>query len=153
MNMEMLCLWAWKQACRMMGRSACASFAILSEGNKHILDIIWVHSRMRRKGLGTHLVKKLAIKTTSRQLAGSEQFWKACGLQQSLASVKDFSKFPKNDFDELFGYWNKVGSIAAPSVSPAVGARKYKKLGDADKAAIDACFKNIGMTAESAFNI
>ena len=59
---------------------------------------------------------------------------KASGLQQSLANVQDFSKFVKNDFDELFGYWNRVGSIPAPSESPAVGARKYEELGDAAKA-------------------
>ena len=42
-------------------------FGLLSEENAHKLDIIWVHSRMRRKGLGTHFIAKLAMTSTSRQ--------------------------------------------------------------------------------------
>jgi len=94
-------------------------FAMLSKGNKHIIDILWVHSRMRRKGLGTHLINKLAITSTSRQLPGSEQFWEACGLRQSLAHVKDP---PTCDKDELFGYWDGVGPIPKPPGSPSVNA-------------------------------
>ena len=95
-------------------------FALLSEENKHVLDILWVHSRMRRKGLGTHLIRKLAIQSTSRQLPGSEQFWGACGVQQSLSDVQKDP--PDYDKDELFGYWDGVGPIPEPPGSPSVNA-------------------------------
>lgn len=44
-------------------------FSILSGNNKH--------KRMRRKGLGLHIINKLEIKETTRQLPGSEKFWEA----------------------------------------------------------------------------
>lgn len=42
--------------------------------------IIWVHTRARRKGLGTKLVKLLKIEDVYNPLPGTSNFWKSCGF-------------------------------------------------------------------------
>ena len=39
------------------------------------VDIVWVHSRARRNGLATDILKKLNIKKVNNPLPGSEKFW------------------------------------------------------------------------------
>jgi hypothetical protein len=43
-------------------------------------EILWTHTRARRRGLGTAMVQKLGIKKVYNPLEGSAPFWKACGL-------------------------------------------------------------------------
>eukprot|EP01047_Picozoa_sp_COSAG01_P067551 COSAG01_NODE_9564_length_2408_cov_5.157211_3_plen_90_part_00 len=43
--------------------------------------IVWTHTRARRRGLGRKLVEQLRITSNTRQLEGSKEFWKACGLE------------------------------------------------------------------------
>tara|TARA_A100001015_G_C15002788_1_gene719300 strand:+ start:196 stop:612 length:417 start_codon:yes stop_codon:yes gene_type:complete len=50
----------------------------IKENDKCI--ILWVHSRARRKGFGTKLVKLLNIKEICTPLPESLPFWKACNL-------------------------------------------------------------------------
>jgi ribosomal protein S18 acetylase RimI-like enzyme len=45
------------------------------------VQVIWVHSRARRMGLGSTLIRLLNITNTSGpRLEGSEAFWKACNM-------------------------------------------------------------------------
>jgi ribosomal protein S18 acetylase RimI-like enzyme len=43
-----------------------------------VIDMIWVHSRLRRRGLGSTLVRLLGAKRALDPVAGSEAFWRAC---------------------------------------------------------------------------
>lgn len=42
---------------------------------KSRVQIIWVHSRARRLGLGTAMIKLSNAKTTYNEMKGSEPFW------------------------------------------------------------------------------
>lgn len=44
------------------------------------VEMIWVHPRIRRMGLGTKLVKLSGATNTSRKLEGSEFFWRTIGI-------------------------------------------------------------------------
>lgn len=47
------------------------------------VEIIWVHSRARRLGLGRRFIQGLRIQEASNPLPGSEGFWTACGIPSS----------------------------------------------------------------------
>jgi len=42
--------------------------------------VIWTHTRARRRGFGTALVKNLGIEEVNKPVDGSQPFWEACGL-------------------------------------------------------------------------
>lgn len=46
--------------------------------------MIWVREDLRRIGIASQLTKDLAIESTTRQLEGSESFWRARGLVAPL---------------------------------------------------------------------
>lgn len=48
--------------------------------NDTTAEIIWVHRRVRRKGLATKLVTLLRIESEFEPLPGSLPFWEACGI-------------------------------------------------------------------------
>ncbi len=47
-------------------------------------DILWVHSRARRMGLGKKLVELLQIKYVEAVLPESVGFWKKCGITKDI---------------------------------------------------------------------
>lgn len=57
--------------------------------------LVWVHSRARRLGFGTKLVKSLGVKGKATPLPGSEEFWKACGICEV-----DYPSSTKEDHSE-----------------------------------------------------
>jgi len=53
-----------------------------TDSESSTVEIIWTHTRARRRGLGTAMVQKLGIKKVYDPLEGSELFWKAVHLYQ-----------------------------------------------------------------------
>ncbi len=54
------------------------------------VDIVWVHSRCRRRGFGKEMVSQLEISGASDVLPGSEPFWAACGITIKSRSTTNF---------------------------------------------------------------
>jgi len=57
---------------------------------KHTAEICWVHSKIRRLGVGKALVSLLNIEKAYHPLRGSLPFWKACHVE-STASLYHMS--------------------------------------------------------------
>lgn len=52
-------------------------FCVVCDGQ---CDMIWVREDLRRMGIGSLMVRSLGVTSTSRQLEGSEQFWRTLHL-------------------------------------------------------------------------
>ena len=62
----------------------CLSFYLLPclcVFDNEILSIIWAHSRARKRGLATTLLKLLNVKTISNPLPESLEFWEKSGFE------------------------------------------------------------------------
>lgn len=45
------------------------------------VEIIWTHTRARRKGFASKLVELLGVRRANNPLSGSDKFWKHCNVQ------------------------------------------------------------------------
>lgn len=55
---------------------------VVASDDPSVAEIIWVHPRARRLGLGTELVRRLGIRTARRILPESLPFWTANGIPE-----------------------------------------------------------------------
>ena len=53
-------------------------------------EIIWVHTRARRKGFASHMIEELNVNKVNEILPGSEEFWKYCDILPTRPIVNKF---------------------------------------------------------------
>ncbi len=56
-------------------------FCVVSATDDKTCDMIWVHTRARRKGLGRKLVRELGIRVAREPVPEAKPFWDACLLR------------------------------------------------------------------------